>query len=241
MEMSTTPRFESVAFTLEEGEVTRHPSGSRTALRFAAPAKRHLDGGFEVDVNVVLFDAQGRFVYRRSGDRSRTVLANRAFWIHEIDNDCLVSASQMVYEISHRFDFRRKITAGELPELPAQADGSDYYRWLNLDPRTLEDRAIKLDFALWARHSSLEITMSQHPKLVTDSCRTEWELDLLDADRAVCFVRTGSVSLNYGQPAYDDTSISMDRRSLRMLKFYELRGRTEIRAISRFAIDALPA
>src|SRR5215470_13327287 len=193
--MGKTPRLESVAFTLEEGELTKHPSGSRTALRFAAPAKRHIDGGFEVDVSVVLFDAQGRFVHRRSGDRSRTVLANRAFWLHEIDNDVLASATRLVFDVQHRFDYRRRIVAGELPEMPREADGSDYYRWLNLDPRTLEDRAIKLDFGLWTRNSSVEITMSQTPKLVTDSCRTEWELDLLDADHNVCFTRNGSTSL----------------------------------------------
>jgi hypothetical protein len=238
--MGNTPKFETAAFTLEEGQVTRHAGGSRTALRFTAPAKRHIDGGFEADVNIVLFDAQDRFVHRRSGDRSRTVLGNRAFWVHEIDNDCLANATHFAYEISHRFDYRRRIVAGELPELSSQSDGSDYYRWLNLDPRTLEDRVIKLDFALWARNSSIDITHSQQCKLATDSCRTEWELDLLDADRNLCFTRNSSVSMYYGVPAYEDTSISMDRRSMRMLKFFELRGRTEVRAIVRFPIDQIP-
>lgn len=239
--MTNTAGLESVAFTLDAGQVTKHSAGSRTAFRFAAPSKRHLDGGFDAEVNLVLFDAQGRFVHRRSGERSRTVLANRAFWVHEVDNDCVASATCMVYEISHRFDFRRKIVAGELPELPSQADGSDYFRWLNLDPRTLEDRAIKLDFALWARNSSIEITSTQQSNIATDSCRTEWELDLLDGDYQVCFTRSGSVGLNYGGPSYDDASISMDRRSMRTLKFFELRGRTEIRAIARLSIDSIPA
>lgn len=239
--MGNTPKLESVAFTIEEGQITRHPSGSRTTIRFVAPAKRHLDGGFDADVNVVLFDSQERFVHRRSGDRSKCVLGNRAFWLHEIDNDCLANATRLVYEISHRFDYRRKIVAGELPELSAQSDGSDYFRWLAPDPRTLEDRAVKLDFSLWTRNSSIDITMSQQPKIPTDSCRTEWELDLLDGDNNLCFTRSSSVSLNCGGPAYDDTSISMDRRSMRMLKFFELRGRTEIRAITRLVIDAIPA
>jgi hypothetical protein len=239
--MGKTPKLESAAFTIEEGDLTRHPSGSRTALRFVAPAKRHIDGGFDLDVNVILFDAQGRFVHRRSSDRGRTVLANRAFWVHEIENDCLAAATQLVYEVSHRFDYRRRIIAGELPEISPQADGSDYYRWLNLDPRTLEDRVVKLDFGLWTRNSYVEITMSQLPKLQTDSCRTEWELDLLDADRNVCYARTGTASLNCAGPSYDDTSISMDRRSMRQLKFFELRGRTEVRAIAKLPIDSIPA
>ena len=235
-----TPKLESVAFTIEAGEVVRSVAGSRTALRFTAPSKRHLEGGFEVEVHAVLFDAQGRFVHRRSSERSRTVLGNRATWVHEVENDALASASRLSYEISHRFDYRRKIVAGELPELPTAADGSDYFRWVNFDARTLEDRAVKLDIGFWARNSSFEITMSQQPKLVTDSCRTEWELDLLDGDNTVMFSRNGSISLNYGGPAYDDSSISMDRRSMRQLKFYELRGRTECRAIARLALDAIP-
>ena len=168
------------------------------------------------------------------------MLANRAVWIHKIDNDALANATTLVYEIQHRFDYRRRIVAGEVTELPAQADGSDYFRWLNFDPRTLEDRAVKLDVGFWARNSEIQLTMSQTPKVMTDSCRTEWELDLFDAQNMILASRTGSVSLNYGQPAFDDWSLSMDRRSMRVLKFFELRGRTEIRALARLAVDALP-
>lgn len=235
--MGGTPQLESVAFTVEAGQLTKHPGSSRTTLRFMAPAKRHLDGGFECEVSAVLFDAQGSFVHRRSGDRNKTVLGNRAFWLHEIDNDCIAGATRLVYEISHKFDYRRRILAGELPDLDARAASSDYHRWLTIDPRTLDDRGVTFDFALWARNSSVDITMSQQPKIETDSCRTEWELDLLDADRNLCFSRTGSVGLNCGGPAYDDTSLSMDRRTMSSLKFFELRGRTEIRAIARLSID----
>jgi hypothetical protein len=235
-----TGKLESVAFTIEPGQVTRTSTGSRAVLKFEAPAKRHLDGGLDLDVYAILFNAQGRFVHRRSSERSRTVLANRAAWTHEIDNDVIANATRIVYEIAHRFDYRRKIVAGELPELPSQADGSDYFRWIDLDPRTLEDRCVKLDVGFWARNSNFEITMSQTPKLPTDSCRTEWELDLLDAQGSVAFARTGSISLNYGMPAFDDSSISMDRKAMRQLKFFELRGRTECRAIAPLALDAIP-
>ncbi|HEU0037520.1 MAG TPA: hypothetical protein VFQ53_43210 [Kofleriaceae bacterium] len=237
-----TERLETPAFTIEPGKLTRHGSGSsRTLLRFAAPAARHLDGGFDASVNIVLHDAQGRFIGRRGGSRDKTILGNRAIWIHEVDNDWIAQAARVTYEIEHRFDYRRKIVAGELPPLPSDADTSDYFRWLNLDPRTLEDRAVRFDFALWARSSELTITISQEPKLVTDSCRSELELDLLDGDHQLCFSRPLSTGLNYGQPSYDDTSISMDRRTLRMLKFFELRGRTEARALARLVIDGLPS
>ena len=239
--MSTTAKLETAAFTIEPGTVSKQPSGSRTALRFEAPAKRHFpEGGFDFDVYAILFDAQGRLVGRRSNERSKSVLANRAAWLHEIDTDIVANATSLVYEIQHRFDYRRRIVAGEMPDLPVQADGSDYYRWSNFDPRTLEDRAVKLDIAFWARNSYFEITLSQTPKVATDSCRTEWELDLIDAQNMVVASRTGSISLNCGQPSFDDSSLSMDRKTMRTLKFFELRGRTEVRALERLAVAALP-
>lgn len=239
--MAKTPKLETAAFTIEEGQLTRHASGSRAQFRFAAPSQKHLDGGFEVDVYITLFDAQGRFVHRRGGERSKLVLGSRAAWVHEIDNDVLSNAVSAVYEISHRFDTRRKIAAGELLPLPPEADGSDYCRWQGLDPRTLEDRVVRLDIGFWARSSYFEITYAQHPKVPTDSCRTELELDLLDADKNLVAQRNFSASLNCGRPDYNDTSISMDRKTMRTLAFFELRGRTECRTISTLTIDNLPS
>jgi hypothetical protein len=239
--MAKTPKLETAAFTIEEGQLTKHASGSRTQFRFAAPSQKHLDGGFEVDVYITLFDAQNRFVHRRSGERSKLVLGTRAAWVHEIDNDVLTNAVTAVYEINHRFDIRRKISAGELLPLPPEADGSDYVRWQGLDPRTLEDRIVRLDLAFWARNSYFEITYAQHPKVPTDSCRTELELDLLDADKNLVAQRNFSASLNCARPDYNDTSISMDRKTMRTLRFFELRGRTECRSIATLTVDNLPA
>lgn len=233
-----TPKLESPAFTIEPGQIAKQPSGSRTSFRFTAPSVRHFaDAGYEVSVAMILRDAQGRFVTRRSHDSSKTILGNRASWHHEVDNDCLATATQIVYEIEHRVDYRRTIVRGELPALPPEADGSDYFRWLpNLDARLLEDRVVKLDFALWARQSYIDITLSQQCKLVSDSCRTECEIDLLDTDQNLCYSRRISTSLNYGQPSFDDTSISLERRVMRTLRFFELRGRTECRAIVRLEV-----
>src|SRR3954447_5363050 len=120
--MAKTPKLESAAFTIEEGQLTRHASGSRAQFRFTAPAERHTDGGFEADAYMILFDKEGRMVHRRSGERSKMLLGKRAQWVHEIDNDILANAASGVYEISHRFDYRRKIAAGELLALPPEAD-----------------------------------------------------------------------------------------------------------------------
>ncbi len=234
--MIPTAELDTPAFTLGAGTVTRESGGSRSVFRFVAPAKRHIEGGFSVSVAAVLFDAQGRFVARRSGSSDKTVLANRAAWEHEFEHDKLAAATTLVYDIEHRVDYRRKIIGGELPALPAESDGSDYWRWLSLDARALEDRLVKLDIGLWARNSSLEITYSQACKLVADSCRTEFELDLIDADQQILFAKTFSCSLSSGRPPFDDTSVSMDRKVLRSLRFFELRGRTECRAISQLSL-----
>jgi hypothetical protein len=234
--MLNTDKLETAAFTLGEGTLTREPSGSRTLLRFAAPSTRHIDGGFEAAVHLLLFDGDGRFISRRGSDSSKTVLANRAAWVHEIDNDKLANARRLVYEIQHKCDYRRKLLGGELPSLPAESDGSDYWRWLTLDPRALEDRVARFDISLWARNGSLEMTYVMTPKVPTDSMRSELEIDLLDADANVCFTRNFSIGLNYGGPSYEDFSISMERKALRTLRFFELRARTEMRAIVRLPI-----
>ena len=140
--------------------------------------------------------------------------------------------------MQYRFDLRRKLVAGELPALPVEADGSDYWRWTQLDPRTLEDRTATFDIALWARNSDITITFSHVPKMVTDLFRCEYELDLLDADQLVVATRNFSGYLNTGVPNHDDTSISMDRRTMRQLKFFELRVRIEARAIASLAVDS---
>jgi len=239
--MATSKKLETPVFTIEDGTVTKEAAGTRTLLRFAAEARRHIDGCFSVgNVYAHLFDREGRFIAKRGADSARTVLANRAGWLHEIANDQLATAARLVYEIEYRFDVRRKLVAGELPALPAESDGSDYWRWLNLDPRVLEDDTAKFDVALWARNSELTITFCHAPKIVTDSFRCEYELDLFDADQLVAASRSFSSSLNNGAPNYEDTGIYLERRAIRALKFFELRVRIEARAVVRLVVEPFP-
>ena len=70
--------------------------------------------------------------------------------------------------------------------------------------------------------------------------RTDCELELLDADRQPLYLRNFAVSLNRGGPGAGDASLSLDRKTLRTLRYFELRGRTECAAIARLAIDELP-
>lgn len=237
-ETAGTDALDTPAFTIQPGTVTRTASSSsRTTLSLTAPAARHLDGGLDYSVHALLFDGRGRFIGRRSGDRSRVVLGTRAAWQHELETDWIAQAARITYEIEYRFDYRRKILGGELPPLAAAAATSDYHRWLDLDPRVLEDRVVRFDLALWVRSSELVITATQHPKLITDSCRTDLELDLLDADHQLMYARTFYAGLNCAHPSFEDTSLSIDRRSLAALRFFELRGRTEVRAVTHWSFD----
>src|SRR5690349_17586301 len=105
--MVATPALETPVFTIQPGTLTREGSGSRTAFWFSAPSTRHTDGGFELNnVHALLFDKAGRFICRRTCERGRTVLGNRATWLHEIPNDALTTATRMLYQIEYRFDVR---------------------------------------------------------------------------------------------------------------------------------------
>ncbi len=231
-------RLDAPPFTIEPGKITRQGiSSTRSSLTLSATATRHLDGGLEVDVSALLFDSRGRFIGRRGGERSRCLIGNRAQWCHEIDNDWLAQAARITYQIEYSFDYRRKILGGELPQLTAEAFSSDYHRWLNLDPRTLQDRAVQLDFALWVRSSELVITIGQQPRFTTDSCRTEFELDLVDAAEQLAYARVFSASLSRGEAAFDDYAIGVDRAGLLPLRFFELRGRTEGRGLARWSYE----
>jgi hypothetical protein len=50
-------------------------------------------------------------------------------------------------------------------------------------------------------------------------------------------MRSFTTSLNLGQPAFDDNTLPIDRRTLRTLRFFELRGRTEGRGFARWSFD----
>lgn len=189
----------------------------------------------------MLLDANRRLVAYRSADSSRQVLANRAAWSHEFDREKLVHARHVVYEIGCEVDYRRKLLAAPLPELPVEADGNNYWKWLALDPRALEDSFARYDVALWARNSSLDVVFSQTPKGAVDTLRSRLELALLDADQNACFTRVLSMSPSYGARSVDEVSLAMDRKTLRSLRHVELRGRTECRASARLAIDDLPS
>jgi hypothetical protein len=236
-----TPAFTTPAFALDPGTLASERALDRVRLTFTAPARRLLDGGFELaGVYLWLTDRDGRLITRKSGDWSQQpLLSNRAVWVHEVLADQLAAAASITYEIDHRFDYRRTVAAGELPPLPVEADGSEWWRWLEPDPRTLTDACQRFDLGLWARSGGLDLTLVVHPRAPFESLRSELELELADADGLVAYSRTLSIS-SYGEtPGAWDASDSMERRALRALHLYKLAGRTEGRLAARFGPLAL--
>lgn len=236
--MGSTNKVETPAFTIEAGTVTRDAGGSRTSLRFAAPSKRHYDGGFEVsNVRAVMYDKAGKFIAKRGHESSRTVIGNRAAWTHEIPSDQLVQATRVVYEIEYKLDARRKLVGGELLPLAAESDGSDFWLWHRIQ---IDDKLATYEIAFWARQSELAFTYGHTPKLPIDSFRNEYELDLLDDQQMIVASKSFSCATMFNRTTFEDNSLyGIDRRTLRSLKFFELRARTEVRSVVDLEIQNL--
>src|SRR6185503_9617414 len=101
------------------------------------------------------------------------------------------------------------------------------------DLRSMTDRCARFDLGVFARSGSVDIWLAQHPLETFENLRTEFELDVVDAEGVIALSRNFSVSGCGTTPAYTDTSPSIERRALRSLRFFTLRGRTEARLITR--------
>jgi hypothetical protein len=204
--MGSTKRIDTPAFTIEDGTVSREAGGSRTILRFTAASKRHVDGGFDVsNVRAAMFDKAGKFIAKRGHESSRSVLGNRASWVHEIPTDQLAQAARVVYEIEYRLDIRRKLIGGELPQLPAESDGSDYWPWHRVQ---IEDKLGAYEIAFWARQTELAFTYGHTPNLAFEQCRNEFELDFLDADQLTALSRSFTTAAGSSRTIRSTASIA---------------------------------
>jgi hypothetical protein len=240
--MSTSKReanaVETPVFVVEEGALVKERVGARTNLVFTAKAARQIECAFELlDVRLLMFDKAGHFLGRRSSQRMRNVLANRAHWLHEVPSDQLAYASRIRYEIEYRYDVTRKLVAGELPALAADSDSTEYFRWLSVDPRSLDDRSAKYHFTLWAKPSDIVFAYGFEPKVQTDNFDTKFELDLLDQERNVVLSRNFQLGQFLGGGNYDENELySIDRKTMRTLRFYELRARSDIKSVAAFEL-----
>jgi hypothetical protein len=229
-----TAAVQAAGVSIDEGLIARRASGDRIQLAFSAPCKRLVDGGYELsNVYALLHGKDGRLVVRRSAEWGKYVLTNRASWVHEFLPEQISAAATLSYEIDYRFDYRRTIVAGELPVLPAEADGSDWWRWVEPDPRTMTDGCVRVDLGIFARASAIDVWVVQHPLFSFDSVRSELEFEMTDADGFTVQSRNFSVSSSGSNPGYSDFSPSIERRALRNLRFFALRGRTEARMLLR--------
>jgi hypothetical protein len=237
--MSISKRVETPVFVIEEGTIAKERIGTRTNVVFTAKAARQIECAFELaDVRLLMFDKAGHFLGKRSSQRSRNVLANRAHWLHEVPSDQLAYASRIVYEIEFRYDVTRKLVGGELPVLAADSDSTEWFRWLSIDPRALDERSAKYQFTLWARPNDIAITYGFAPKVQTDNFDTKFELDLLDAERNVVLSKNFNLGQVLGRGNYEENELyGLDRKTMRTLRFFELRARSDIKSIVDLELD----
>lgn len=237
--MSTSKRVETPVFVIEEGTLTSERVGTRTNLTFNAKAARQIECAFELaDVRLMMFDKAGHFLGRRSSQRARNVLANRARWMHEVPSDQLAYASRIVYEIEFRYDVTRKLVGGEIPALAAESDSTEWFRWLSIDPRALDERSAKYHFTMWAKQSDIVFTYGFAPKVQTDNFDNKFEIDLLDAERTVVLTKNLNIGQSLGRGNYDENELyNIDRKTMRSLKFFELRVRSDVKSVVDLELD----
>lgn len=236
--MAKTQPVETPAFSLESGLVTLEENRRYPRFSFEAPVTRHLDGNIKIhEVNLCMFDRDGRFIARERSVRDRTVFANRARWVHEVRPERLAHAKRLVYTVNYRFNVSRTLISGELPPVPYDIDISELCPWLLPEKATLADRTAQFELALWATGSDVVVSFGQAPKLLASSFRTTCELDLLDANREVIIRHEFSSSIEDARPSYETSDVPLGRKTMRSLAFFEVRAHTEVSTAVDIEID----
>lgn len=221
-------------FSLSSPELSRERSYDRTVLRFTAKAERTFtEGGFELsNIYVVLVDADGAPIVRRSHDSGRqTLLGPLTTWCHEIHDDQLAAAAAMVYEVETRVDHRRVILEGDLAAL--DLDSGDRQPWPLAITSAPADPLLQLSVRTLYNRGDFEIFLAGEATDVHDGHRHDFELDLRDEAGAVIAARTLSFSLNATGFGMTDSSQRLEKKVVRAVRKVTLRCRSEVRSIAR--------
>lgn len=227
-------RIETPAFALSAPELTRERAGDRIVLRFTAQGERRLaGGGFELsNVHAVLVDRDGAPIVRRYHDSGRQcVLGKVCTWAHELYDEQLAGAAALVYEVETRVDLRRTLAAGVLE--PIDLDDERRRPWPHKPTTSGADPLLHLSLALVYNRGDLDVSLVGEPTCVHDGHSTQLELDLLDQEGVAVASRTASVSIGATGLGYTDTSVRLERRVAKLVRGFEVRGRSEVRMITR--------
>jgi hypothetical protein len=239
-------RMTGPIFDLSGGAFSRERSYDLTVLRFESRGARTCgDGGFELwTVYAILVDLDGTVIVRRSHDSGRqTVIGPVTTWAHELSDDHLARAAALIYDVETRVDVRRSLVRGTLATI--DLDREDRQLWPFTVTDGADDPLVAVSLSLSVRRGDIEINLVGETAMVHDGHRTEFEFDLLDEHGQLVASRTCSLSIRSGDGlGFGDTSLRLEKRVQRAVRSFELRGRTELRGLTRvgpFRMDAAPA
>ncbi|MBK9032176.1 MAG: hypothetical protein IPL61_12805 [Myxococcales bacterium] len=232
-------------FDVEGGAFDRERSYDNVLLRFDARGQRTCGaGGFELaNVYAVLVDPDGAVIVRRSHDSYRqNVIGAIVTWAHELPDEHLARAAALIYEVETRVDLRRTLLAGTLG--PVDLDREDRQQWSYTATEAPTDPLLHVSLSLAFRRGDIEVNVVGETALTHDGHSTSFEFDVLDEHGHVLASRTMSLSIRTADGlGFADTSMRLEKRVQRVMRGFALRGRTEVRGLTRvgpFRMDAWP-
>ncbi len=225
---------ETAAFRLKSPTFSRERSYDRTVLRFAATGERTIpEASYEVNnIHAILLDQHGRLITRRSHETSRQMLLGpQCTWAHELYDEQLSRAASVLYEVETRIDLRRTLFASKLA--PVDLDSEARQIWATASDPVATDRLMQLSLATFFNRNEFEIWLAATALCAHDGHRNELEVILLDEAGAMVGNRWMSLSINAPGVGYTDYTIRLEKRIARTVASLEVRGRSEVRVISR--------
>jgi|JI10StandDraft_1071094.scaffolds.fasta_scaffold140911_3 hypothetical protein len=236
-------QLSSPIFELSGGAISRERSYDQTVLRFESRGARTCGaGGFELSsINAILVDPDGAVIIRRSNDSQRqTVIGPVTTWAHEFAEGHLARAAAMVYDVETRIDVRRPLLRGQLGAIDLDREDRQLWPFAVIDVPA--DPLMEVSLSLSARRGDIEINLVAEARVCHDGHRTEFEFDLLDEQGQLVGSRCVNLSIRSGDGiGFGDTSLRLEKRVQRAVRSFELRGRTELRGLTRvgpFRMDA---
>ncbi len=238
-------RLRGPIFEVDGGGFARERSYDNVLLRYEARGKRTCgQGGFELaNVYAVLVDPAGAVIVRKSHDSYRqNVVGATVTWAHELADEHLARAAALVYDVETRVDLRRTLIAGTLG--PVDLDREDRQLWSYTATEAPSDPLMQVSLSLSFRRGDIEISLVGETAVTHDGHSTSFEFDVLDEHGEVLASRTTSLSIRSGDGlGFTDTSTRLEKRVQRAMRGFALRGRTEVRGLTRvgpFRMDAWP-
>lgn len=229
---------ETPVYRCKGAAFSRERSYDRTVLRFASQGERALpEAAYELSyVHALLLDDRGQILNRRSHDSGRqTLLGPQTTWAHEFYDDHLARAASVVYEVEARIDTRRTLYTGKLGSI--ELDPETRLPWpLTPAPNSgglVGDPLMQLSFSTWYNRGELEMFLMAASTCPNDGHRSELEVVLLDDAGAVVASRWMNFYINATGVGHNDFSLRLEKKLTRQLSKLELRGRTEVRSITR--------